>query len=200
MYEGKNEMALKEIDKVLSIAKDIKLPEWQAYVSLNKCRIALESGNIDMAETSIKACKEVIKNSELPAYSVNNLKKRMLFSEALISAKLKGFKEAATILGNYEKLIKQGDNPKEMENVHQLSGLIALEQDMFDKAIKELSQADQQNPYTLFNLGVAYSNSGNREKANTFYKKAAEWNVNGLNYAIIRNEANKALTTVASDD
>ncbi len=200
LYEGKNEMAFTEMDKLIAKAEKANLPEWQAGVSLAKCWVAVEKNKIEMANKSLKMCKEVIKSSTLPAYRVKNLKKNILFSEALILAKTKYFREAKIKLSSYESAVKKGNNPKEMENVHQLAGLIALEQDQFDMAVKELKLADQLDPYTLYNLGMAYNKSGNKEKANAFYKKAAEWNTNSLGYAIIRNDANAALSTIASDD
>ena len=200
LYEGKYEMALSEMDKMMNKAEEVNLPEWQAGISLSKCWVALEKGEIDVAEQSLKMCKDVIKSSTLPPYRVKSLEKNIMFSEALILAKTKDFKEAKVKLVRYKNLIEKGDNSKEMENVHQLTGLIALEQEQFDMAVKELKQANQLDPYTLYNLGVAYNKSGNKEQANTFYKKAAEWNVNNLGYAIIRNDANAALNTIASDD
>jgi tetratricopeptide (TPR) repeat protein len=200
LYEGKTDMALSEMDKVIQKAKTVNLPEWQAGSSLAKCLIALENDKLKVAEQSIKMCKNVMKNSKLPTYTVNNLNKNILFSEALIEAKNEYFKEADKKFASYEKAVKKGSNPKEMENVHQLSGLIAIEKGEFGMAVKELRQADQQDPITLYNLGVAYSKTGDKKQANIFYTRASEWNVNGLGYAIIHNNATAALSTLATED
>jgi len=200
LYEGKIEMALSEYDKIIDKAKEVNLPEWQAGVALGKSWVALESGKFDVAEQSLKICKETIKSSNLPKYRVKNLKKTMVYNEALVAAKTKDFTEAKAKLASYEKMINEGKNKKEIELLHELTGIIAVEEGQFDMAIKELKQANQLNPYTLYNLGVAYNMAGNKEQANVFYKKAAEWNTNGLGYSIVRNRANAAISTIASDD
>jgi len=86
-----------------------------------------------------------------------------------------------------------------MENVHQLEGLVAIERGDFKKAEEELKMANQEDPFTLYNLGMAYNKTGNKDQANAFYSKAAEWNINTTGYALIRNDAQAALKVLAGD-
>jgi tetratricopeptide (TPR) repeat protein len=73
---------------------------------------------------------------------------------------------------------------------HELMGMIALEEKKWDKAIAELNQANQLNPYTFYRLARAYEGKGDHEKAKEFYGKAANDNtLNNMNYAFIRSKA-----------
>ena len=65
----------------------------------------------------------------------------------------------------------------------------------YDKVIEELQQADQQNPYNLYRMALAYKGKDDKEKIKEFYMKAAMFNaLNSLNYAFIRNKAEDVLS------
>ena len=71
-------------------------------------------------------------------------------------------------------------------------GLIALEEKDYDKAVSELQQANQQNPYDLYRLCQAYQGKGDANQAKEFCQKAANFNsLPALNYAFIRTKAAK---------
>ena len=78
---------------------------------------------------------------------------------------------------------------------HELTGLIALEEKDYEKAVAELQQANQQNPYDLYRLCQAYQGKGDKEKAKEFCMKAVGFNsLPQLNYAFIRMQAEKIAT------
>jgi len=70
--------------------------------------------------------------------------------------------------------------------------MIALEEKDYDKAIAELQQANQQNPYALYRQCLAYKGKGDSAKAAEFCRKAAEFNsLPQMNLAFIRAKATK---------
>ncbi len=70
--------------------------------------------------------------------------------------------------------------------------MIALAEKDYDKAVTELAQANQQNPYDLYRLCQAYQGKGDVNQAKAFCKKAAEFNsLPQINYAFIRRTAAK---------
>lgn len=72
--------------------------------------------------------------------------------------------------------------------------MIALAENDYDKAVAELMQANQQNPYNLFRLAVAYKGKGDAANSKTYCKKAAKFNaLNSLNQGFIRSKAEKML-------
>ena len=68
--------------------------------------------------------------------------------------------------------------------------MISLKEKKFDEAISHLGQADQQNPYVLYKIAVAYQGKGDQGKATEMFKQAAEsYNLPSLDYAFIRAKA-----------
>ena len=84
------------------------------------------------------------------------------------------------------------DNPIQIRLAHELAGQIALQEGSFDKAIEELQQANQQNPYNSYRIALAYLRAGDKERAKEWCRNAVEFNsLNNLNYALIREKAKK---------
>jgi tetratricopeptide (TPR) repeat protein len=72
-------------------------------------------------------------------------------------------------------------------------GLIAMEEKDYDKAVSELKQANQQNPYDLYRLCQAYSAKGDAAAAKEQCGKAANFNsLPAIQYAFVRTKAMKA--------
>jgi tetratricopeptide (TPR) repeat protein len=99
-------------------------------------------------------------------------------------------------LGTYFKqefeLYKVERIPSQVRQAHELSGMIALAEKDYDRAITELQQANQQNPQNLYRLCQAYQGKGDNAKAKEFCSKAAGFNsLPQLNYAFIRAKAQK---------
>jgi len=79
---------------------------------------------------------------------------------------------------------------------HELAGRIALGQKAYDDAIKELEQANQQDPRNLYRLGQAYQAKGDKARAQKFFAEAAGFNsLPALNYAFVRAKAQKMAAT-----
>ncbi|MCI0693129.1 tetratricopeptide repeat protein [candidate division KSB1 bacterium] len=193
IYEGKPQQALTESEKILQMAAQDGLPEWQAGTHSTNCDIYIETGNFDKAEQSLAECRKVMTASQLSTAIKENFAKAALFDEAVIAAKRKDFTKATAKADEYRAKIEAGKDPKEMENHHALLGRIYFEKGEYAKAVEHLKQANQENPYTLFLLAFATSETGDMAKSAELYKKAANWNENSLNYAFIRSKAMTAL-------
>ncbi len=75
---------------------------------------------------------------------------------------------------------------------HELAGMVALRAKDFGKAIDELGQADQQDPYVLYTLAMAYQGKGDAAKAKEFGKRAADAHIlPTIRYALVRAKAMK---------
>jgi tetratricopeptide (TPR) repeat protein len=81
---------------------------------------------------------------------------------------------------------------------HELEGQVLLAQKQYDRAIAELAQANQQDPYNLYRLSLAYAAAGNAAKAKEFAAKAKGDNaLNSLNYAFVLRQMNGGKTSAA---
>jgi tetratricopeptide (TPR) repeat protein len=75
---------------------------------------------------------------------------------------------------------------------HELAGMISLKAGEYDKAVDELAQADQQDPYILYLLATAYKGKGDAAKAKEFAQRAANMHIlPTIRYALVRAKAMK---------
>ena len=82
--------------------------------------------------------------------------------------------------------------------VHELAGQVAMAQKRYDQAIAELTQANQQDPYNLYRLSLAYAAAGQAAKAREFAERARKDNtLTSLNYAFVLRQLNGGKTSAA---
>jgi lipopolysaccharide biosynthesis regulator YciM len=109
----------------------------------------------------------------------------------------KDLKKAKAETEIFRKEAEASKNVNQIRLGHELTGRIALADKKNDMAVEELLQANQQNPYNLYRIALAYQAKGDKAKAKEFCKKAAQFNgVPGLNYAFIRIKAEKLLSAL----
>ncbi len=77
---------------------------------------------------------------------------------------------------------------------HEMFGRLALAQQDYDTAISELGQANQQNPYNIYRLALAYEGKGDKAKAKQYLKDAVHFNaLNNLNQALVAHHSGKKM-------
>ena len=140
------------------------------------------------------ALKQTDQSSLSDEVKANN-RRIYLFNIARVAVKNSDFATAKAKHDEFADQVEALNNPNQIRLAHQLAGMIALEEEDYDKAIEELLQANQQNPYNLYQIAVANKNKGDLEKASEFCAKAAHFNgLNNINYAFIRKTAEDMLS------
>ncbi|MFQ6114354.1 MAG: tetratricopeptide repeat protein, partial [bacterium] len=200
LYQDNHQEALANADEAIKMAAKADLPEIAAGIHSGKCRVYIETGNLDAAEKSVAECRKVVEGSELMASIKENFAKQALFDETLIAAKQKDFKIAMAKADEHKAKIEAGKDPKEMENHHELLGYVYFEKGDYAKSIEHLKQADQENPFALYYLAVAESKAGDKVKAAELFKQVANWNENSLNYALVRSKAIMEVKQIAKKE
>jgi tetratricopeptide (TPR) repeat protein len=195
---GKMNEALAGLDKQYLVAeKDHDVANMAADVA-TKANILYEMGGknkeaIALYEQSLKQIEE----SDLsgPVKANARLAHHFNLASVAISAKdLVTAKKDAAIFKTGAEGIK---NQAQIWQAHQLLGLIALAEKRYDDAVTELKLANQQNPYTLYRLGLAYQGKKDVQSAREFFAKAAHFNsLPALNYAFVRVKALNALKSI----
>src|SRR4029453_10449587 len=79
--------------------------------------------------------------------------------------------------------------PFEVRQLHELRGSIALADKRGAEAVRELAQANQQDPKVLYLTALAFRESGDARQSGVFAKKAAGFNGLSFNYAYVRSKA-----------
>ena len=188
---GKLDQALSEADKQYALGeKSGDIPNMTGDLQL-KAIIMLEKGKFDEAKDLFtRALKMTLDSNQSQEIKDN----ATLFSHFNLARVALGKKDLATAKNEAEAFQKGAatNNANQQKQVHSLNGMIALEEKDYNKAIAELAQANQQNPYDLYRQCQAYQGKGDNAKAKEFCKKAAEFNtLPQMNLAFVRARAAK---------
>lgn len=190
--EGNVDKALEELGKQYAIAQKNNDAPAMAGDLVAMGNILFETGGLDEALTKFSEAVKVIEKSNLSEEVKDNTRRGYLFNAGRVALKKKDFANAKAKAVEYDKQVKAINNPFQIRLSHELAGMIALEEKNYDKALKELQQANQQNPYNLYRMALAYQGKGEKDKAREFCMTAAKFNaLNNLNYAFMRKRAQK---------
>jgi tetratricopeptide (TPR) repeat protein len=190
--EGKLDQAMTELKKEFAVAEKISDSAAMAADLIAMGDIALESGKAEEARGHYARSLEMqVRSDQSPEVKEDaklkhhyNLGRVALASGDLAAAK----GHAGTFLAGADAKKNSG----ELRLAHELAGAIALQEKEYDRALEELGQGNQQNPYTLYRMALAYQGKGNQPKANDFFKQAANQNtLPALNYAFVRAKAKR---------
>jgi tetratricopeptide (TPR) repeat protein len=189
---GKWDQALAEVDKQYALGeKTGDVPGMTGDLQL-KGNILLEMGKYDEARAQFERGLKMTEDSSLSPEIKENAKLFQHYNLARVALGKKDLATAKTQAEAFRQGTEAKKNPVQLKQAHQLLGMIALTEKDNDKAVSELQQANQQNPYDLYRLCQAYQGKGDATQAKAFCKKAAEFNsLPAINYAFIRRKAAK---------
>ena len=195
--EGNMDNALEELNKQYALAEKINDASAMSGDLVAIGNILLESGKIDEALIKYKKAVKLVEESNLSKEIKDNTKRGYLFNSARVALMKKDFTTAKDESKKYRNQVEAINNPFQIRLSHELAGMIALEEKDYDKALEELQQANQQNPYNHYRIAIAYRGKGDEEKAKESCLKASKFNaLNNLNYAFIRNKAQQLLNSM----
>ncbi|MBI5472590.1 MAG: tetratricopeptide repeat protein [Ignavibacteriae bacterium] len=191
---GKMEEALKDVDRQYAMAEKIKdLSQMSGDLGL-KAAILLEMGKHDDALAAFEKSVQLSDKSQTTQKQKENARLFHHFNVATVAIAKNDIVTAQRETEQFRKGAEANKNQIQMRLVHELWGRIALAQKEYDKAIAELQQANDQNPYNLYRLSLAYQAKGDKERAKEFSSRAARFNgLPALNYAFIRMKAEKLI-------
>jgi tetratricopeptide (TPR) repeat protein len=158
-----------------------------------KGNILLEMGKAADARTAFERSLKTIEDSSLSQEIKDNNKRVIHNNLARIALVKKDLAAAKTEAEEFRKGAEASNNPAQVRLAHELTGMIALAEKDYDKALAELQQSNLQNARNLYRMCEAYQGKGDKEKAKELCTKAAEFNsLPQLNYAFIRTKAKAA--------
>jgi tetratricopeptide (TPR) repeat protein len=162
-----------------------------------KATILLEIGKYQDALTAFKKSAKIIFDSNLSEKVKDNADLFLHYDRAQVAIAQKDIKSANKETEEFSKKAEANKNLNQTRLVHELAGRFALAEKKADLAVKELLQANQQNPYNLYRLALAYQLSGDKVKAKEYCTEAAHfYGLPALNYAFIRMKAVKMLSNM----
>jgi tetratricopeptide (TPR) repeat protein len=187
---GEMAKALKDVDALQALAeKSNDVPAIAGDHTL-RGNILVEMGRADDAKKEFDTVLKVTEESNLSADIKANARLFHHFNLARVAMRKKDFAGAKSAAEAFQKGVDGSGNAGQIRLSHELNGSIALAEKDYAKAIAELDQANQQNPYNLYRLSQAHLAQGDKAKAKDFCTRAADFNgLPLLNYAFVRSKA-----------
>jgi tetratricopeptide (TPR) repeat protein len=190
--EGQYDQALKELEKEYAVAERIKDAAAMAGDVTAMGDVLLESGKPEEARTRYAQALELQEGSDLSAEVKEDARLIHHYNLGRVSLRANDLAAAKQHSALFMKGAIAKKNDAETRQAHELAGAIGLQEKKFDQAIAELAQGNQQDPYTLYRLGMAYQGKGDSSKAADFFQRAAGQNtLPTLNYAFVRLKAKR---------
>jgi tetratricopeptide (TPR) repeat protein len=189
---GKTDAALKEIEK--EYALDAKLADTanMSGDALLLGNILLNAGRADEASKRFWQSLDLVEKSSLSDDVKQDTKLAAHYNDARVALAKGDLAKAKTESEAYASGAAARTNAFRVRQAHQLAGTIALKEKDYDKAIGELTQANQQDPQVIYTLALAYQGKGDSAKAKELAAEAAHANVLPLaSYAFVRAKAKK---------
>lgn len=193
---GKLDQALTEVDKQYALGEKSNDSQAMAGDLQLRGNILLAAGKNDEAKKAYEQSLKMIADSNASPEIKENAELFNHYNLARVAIAKKDLTTAKTETQTFRSGAEAAKNPNQIKLAHELAGRIALEEKDYDTAIAELDQANQLNPDVFYLLGQSYQGKGDAAKAKASFTKAAKFNsLPQLNYALVRDKAEKALAT-----
>jgi tetratricopeptide (TPR) repeat protein len=190
--EGKFDLALKELDRQYALGEKINDPAAMAGDAVFMGNVLLESGKPDEAAKRFEQALRIQNTSDLSREVKDNARLIHHYNLGRVALR-KGNRASAK--SHAEVLTRLADalgNSFQIQLAHELTGSIALQEKDFERALAELAQANQQNPYNLYRIGLAHEGKGDQAKAREMFHQAANINtLPTLNHGFVREKTRR---------
>ena len=190
--QGKTDLALNEMEKQYALDSKIGDPAQRAQDVSGIGIILVEAGKPDQAQKRFQQALDLQLNSNLSSESKEDAQLAHHYNLGRVSLAKNDLATAKSHADQYLKGAEAKQNDFRIRQAHELAGQIAVKEKNFDQAISELEKANQQDPYVIYQMALAYAGKGDQAKAKEAYKQAAEMYIlPTINYALIRVKAGK---------
>lgn len=190
--EGKFDLALAELDKQYALGEATGDAAGMAGDAVFMGNILLETGKPAEALKRFEQAVQITQASKLDAEIKENSKLLHRYNAARVAVATKDLATAKREGGAFLKASQAAESPFQIRLGHEVAGMIALEEKGYDAALAHLQQANQQDPYVLYRMGLAHEGQGDSAKAKELFRKAADFNqLPTLNSAFARAKTRK---------
>jgi tetratricopeptide (TPR) repeat protein len=190
--EGKLDLALAELEKQYALGSGIDDAAAMAGDATFMGNVLLEAGKPAEARQRFDQALQVVQGSQLAPEVKENAALLHRYNVARV----------ALATGDLAKAAREGDalmresqanqNSFQIRLGHEVAGSIALAKKDYGGALGHLAEANQQDPYNLYRMGLAYEGKGDQAKAKEMFRLAAEFNqLPTLNSAFVRMKGRK---------
>lgn len=191
-YRGQLESAAGEIDKEYAVAQARNGVLDMAGDLNAKGSILQEAGKFTEAKDAYDQAQKLVQESTLPQEMLKGVELGYHYNCASLALSQNSLPRAKEEAASVKRLSESNPNPGRVRLTHEIFGMIALAEKDYNKAIEELTQANQQDAYNLYRLALAYTGKGDAAKAKEYLTKTNQlYPLPSLNYAFVHMRAEK---------
>jgi tetratricopeptide (TPR) repeat protein len=193
--EGKFDQALAELKKEYAVAEKIDDDAAMAADLVAMGEVSLEAGKPDDARKFYVSSLEKQEKSNLSSEVKEDARLTHHYNLGRVALRAGDLAAAREHAKTFLSGATAKNNRGEVQQAHELTGAIALQEKQYDQALEDLRQGNQQDPYTLYQVALAYRGQGDQSKAADFFRQAAnQHTLPTLRYAFVRAKAKKMKT------
>ena len=200
VHEGDLASAQRELDKQYALGEKVGDALAMSGDLVLMGMLALEAEDPATAEARYRRALEVVEASTSVAEANKENQRRLQpYRAARVALARHDLAIAKAESERFSTKVAATGNDFQKKLAHELVGQIALADKNYDTAIAELEQANQQDPYNIYRLSLAYAGKGNTVKAKELAARAAADNsLVNLNHAFVRLSMHKASRSQAA--
>jgi tetratricopeptide (TPR) repeat protein len=157
--------------------------------------ILREAGRLDEAAAKYGESVKAIASAQVPEAVKEGTRRNLVFEQGRLAVATKDLSIARSRLTEYSKQVAVKSVPFEVQQQHELAGLIALAEKRGAEAVQELKAANQQDPRIQYLTSLALREAGEAKAAAALAAKAAKFNGLNFSYAYIASKVGKASGT-----
>jgi len=189
VHDGATDKALEELRAEYALADAERDSASMSGDLVQMGDVLREAGRLDEASAKYTEAVKVIDQSTVPQQVKDATRRNHVFEAGRVAAARGDLVTARSKADEYAALIAARKAPLEVRQLHELRGSIALADKRGADAVKELTQANQQDPKVLYLTALALREAGDARQAAAFAGKAARFNGLAFNYGYVRTKA-----------
>jgi tetratricopeptide (TPR) repeat protein len=197
VHAGKSHEAVQALEKLSAETDAMGLPEDQrtgakVFALTNAITVSLHSGLHEDTKRVLAELSDVLRTNAkvVGTEEFSRIQEAQIaYFAGQFAARRGDYKEAQQMAKRYAELVAGQQNPRKMENYHELLGLSYLLQKKYPQAVAEYRQADLTNMYNRFHLALALEGAKQVPEARKVFKEVAEFNFNTVGFALVRRDA-----------
>ncbi len=198
LYEGKPDPAISALQTYLQEYKDAGLAQGfpEVFIWNSIARIDLENDRLPEALAAYQKGYESVPNSTIPDDQKQTWLGRLHHGTARTYARMGKHEEAWAEAETIRKMIEAGGEAGKpfLPAYHYLAGYLLLEKGDYPRAVEELKQSNQADPFHRLLLARAYEKVGDKESARKAYQEVVDSKANGIERALSYNEAKSRIS------
>jgi tetratricopeptide (TPR) repeat protein len=195
VYEGATDKAIQEMKASYALA-EAEHDGGSMSGDLNlMADILREAGRLDEAAAKYSESVNAIASAQVPEPVKEATRRNYIFEQGRLAVAKNDLTTAKARSAEYAKQVAVKSVPFEVQQQHELAGLIALAEKRGAAAAQEFKAANQQDPRILYLTSVALREAGDTQRASAVATKAAKFNGLSFNYAYIKSKVGKASTS-----